>query len=138
VLGAVLLQPGQPQRIIAHIVLVVGLLGRFQRAGQVHGQCIVQLCLCLFGGLRGGAGLVGGGKRQHPGARQRFHQRVRGKESLCGVGTLRGSLTSLFLLRFAGSDLLFADADVAAHLLHGGAGGLPCGFAGLFLFVKLL
>ena len=37
-LGAVLVQPCKAQRIIAHIVLVVGLLGRFQRAGQIDGQ----------------------------------------------------------------------------------------------------
>ena len=42
------------------------------------------------------------------------------------------------LLRLAGGDLFFAHAQVAAGLLHGSAGGFPCGFAHLFLFIQLL
>ncbi len=56
VLGAVLLHPRKAQRIIADVALVVGFLGRFQRAGQIDGQRIVQLGLRLFRSLRGGAG----------------------------------------------------------------------------------
>ena len=138
VLGAVLVQPRKAQRIIAHIVLVVGLLGRFQRAGQIDGQRIVQLGLRLFRSLCGGAGLIRRGQRQHPGAGQRLHQRMRRKEAPGSIGALLGRLPCLFLLRFAGGDLLFAHADVAARLLHGGAGSLPRGFAGFFLLVKLL
>ena len=53
VLGTVLVQPRQTQRVITDVVLVVGLLGRFQRAGEVGRQGIVQPGLCLFGGLCG-------------------------------------------------------------------------------------
>ena len=137
-LGAVLVQPRKAQRIIAHIVLVVGFLGRFQRAGQIDGQRIVQLGLRLFRSLCGGAGLICRGQRQHPGAGQRLHQRVRRKEAPGSIGALLYRLPCLFLLCFAGGDLLLAHADVAARLLHGGAGSLPRGFAGFFLLVKLL
>ena len=138
VLGAVLVQPCKAQRIIAHIVLVVGLLGRFQRAGQIDGQRIVQLGLRLFRSLCGGAGLICRGQRQHPGAGQRLHQRMRRKEAPGSIGALLCRFPCLFLLCFAGGDLLLAHADIAARLLHGGAGSLPRGFAGFFLLVKLL
>ena len=119
-------------------MLVVGLLGGFQRAGEVGRQGIVQPGLCLFGGLCGGCGLVGRSKGLHPGAGQRLQQRMGRKELPGRVGALLCRLPGLFLFGFAGSDLFFAHADVAAHLLHSGAGGFPCGFPRFFLAVHLL
>ena len=139
VLGAVLFQPGKPQGIITDIALVVFPLRRFQRAVQVDGQGIVQLGLCLFGSLRGGAGrLVRPGQRLLTAAGERLHQRMSGKEALGGLCALFGGVHRFLLLRLAGRDLFFAHAQVAAGLFHGGAGGFPCGFAHLFLLIQLL
>ena len=138
-LGAVLLQPGKPQGIIADIALVIGFLRRFQRAVQVDSQGIVQLGLCLFGSLRGGAGrLIRPGQRLLTAAGERLHQRVGGKETLGGLCALFGGVHCLLLLRLAGGDLFFAYAQVAAGLLHGSASGFPCGLAHLFLLIQLL
>lgn len=63
---------------------------------------------------------------------------MRRKEAPGSIGALLCRFPCLFLLCFAGGDLLLAHADVAARLLHGGAGSLPRGFAGFFLLVKLL
>ena len=60
------------------------------------------------------------------------------KECLCRLPALCGGLHRLTLLCLTGCDLLFADADIAAHLLHGLAGSLPCSFPGFFLAVELL
>ena len=97
VLGTVLVQPRQTQRVITDVVLVVGLLGGFQRAGEVGRQGIVQPGLCLFGGLCGGCGLVGRSKGLHPGAGQRLQQRMGRKELPGRVGALLCRLPGLFL-----------------------------------------
>ena len=135
-LGAVLFQPGKPQGIIADVAPVVFPLRRFQRAVQVDGQGIVQLGLCLFSSLRGGAGgFVRPGQRLLTAAGERLHQRVGGKETLCSLCALFGGVHRLLLLRLTGGDLFFAYTQVTAGLLHGSAGGFPCGFAHLFLFI---
>ena len=123
-LGAVLLHSGQTQRIIADVVLVVIPLGRFQRGSEISSQGIVQPGLCLFGSLCGGTGRA---PARHQALFaflcQRLQQRVLCKECLCLLPALCGGLHRLTLLCLAGCDLLFADADIAAHLLHGLAGG---------------
>ena len=138
-LGAVLLQPGKPQGIIADIAPVVFPLRRFKGAVQVDSQRIVQLGLCLFGGLRGGAGrFIRPGQRLLTAAGERLHQRVGGKKALGGLCALFGGVHRFLLLRLTGGDLFFAHAQITAGLLHGSTGGFPCGFAHLFLLIQLL
>jgi len=136
VLGEVLLHPGQTQRIIADVVLVVIPLGGFQRGSEISSQGIVQPGLCLFGSLCGGTGRA---PARHQALFaflcQRLQQRVLCKECLCRFPALCGGLHRFTLLCLTGCDLLFADADIAAHLLHGLAGSLPCSFPGFFLAV---
>ena len=138
-LGAVLFQPGKPQGIIADVAPVVFPLRRFKGAVQVDSQGIVQLGLCLFGGLRGGAGgLIRPGQRLLTAAGERLHQRVGCKKAFCGLCALFGGVHRLLLLHLTGGDLFFAYAQITAGLLHGSAGGFPCGLAHLFLLIQLL
>ena len=90
----------QAQRMIADVAGVVLFLGRLEGAGEVDGQCVVQPGLCLFGGLRGGAGrFVRPGQRLLTAAGERLHQRVGGKKALCGLCALFGGVHRLLLLR---------------------------------------
>ncbi len=135
-----LLTPQGPADNRRHTALV-GFLGRLQRPGQVELQRLVQLGLGLFGGLcHGTVGLclvrAGEGRPALPG--QRLQQRILCKECIGGIGAGLRCLHRLFPLSLTGGQLLLADADVPAHLLHGSAGSVPGFLPGFFLFVELL
>mgnify|MGYP000214133197 CR=1 FL=1 len=70
--------------------------------------------------------------------RQRLQQRIFFKEGLGRPGALLRCGHGPALLCRAGSQLLFADADIAACLFHRLAGSFPGGFAGLLFPIQLL